>query len=233
VHGKVQIEDVQRSVDKVLGLKGKVHVLKNSESNDFGGQDVLMSDYSEKISALTLEIDTNKKFLKFPDLVAIVHEFQHVVDKLFHPKYLSRYQYMCVNDLYTTKYDSMFEELFYHRIAAKGNKNKKKILKRVEFKFRKFLKSIPPAFRVNYLQDLRYSIMSEDAACKTQLKYARALNKKHHPVIKRDLEDESKQYLYKEKLQIIDRVAAETLMKERYRVAKARKIKKNKKSGSA
>ena len=129
VHGKVSVADVQKSVDKVVGAKGKVHVIKNGSSAYEGGQDVLLSEFSGKMSALTLEIDTKERFFKFPDLITILHEFFHVADMFFHPKYAARYQYMSSVGLYFKKYDKLCEDVFYHEEKPLGRKYKAKRLR--------------------------------------------------------------------------------------------------------
>ena len=224
MHGKVQIEDVQKSVDKVIGEKRKVHVLKTAERDYFGGQDVLISDYNGKISAITLELDTNEKFLKISDLVTIVHEFQHVADMFFHPKYAARYQYMLdmkSSDQYLSKYDRLYGDFLYRRENLADGKGKAKILKKIEYKFRNFLRKVPPSDRINYIQDARYYLLSEQQAYKTQLKFAQKLEKKHHPILQEDLRDAEKSYLFKEKLKMLNSLGFEILKKERLRIAKA------------
>lgn len=223
MHGEVSVDEVQKSVDKVIGLKGKVHVIKNSASDYFGGQDILMSDYTGKISALSIELDTDSKGLKIPDLVTIVHEFQHVADIFFHPKYAARYQNMVYNELYTPQYDKIYGDLFYKQHTYTSRKEKNKILKKIENKFRNFLKKVPLSDRINYIQDTRYYLISEQDAYKTQLKYARMLKRKKHEVLKEDLTDVSKSFMFREKIKMLNNLGAEVIQKERLKLAKAQK----------
>lgn len=226
-HGKVTINDVRESVDKVIGEKRKVRVFQNPENDQVsGGQDVLLSDFNEKISAVTLEIDSDKRYFKMADLITVIHEFQHVADMFFHPKYLSRYQYMATNDLYTKRYDKFLEEFFYKDVER--GKGKAKFLKKLEYKLVKFLKRVPKGEKLNYIQDVRYELLAEMQAYKTQLKYAKKLDKRHEKVYAEDLDDVNALYLFKEKLKILKKVAKDTIRKERLNMEKRqRRFKKS------
>lgn len=228
-HGKVTINDVRESVDMVIGAKRKVRVFQNPENElTSGGQDVLLSDFNEKISAVTLEIDSGKRYFKMADLITVIHEFQHVVDMFFNPKYLSRYQYMATNDLYTKRYNKFLDEFFYKDVDYKGGKGKAKFLKKLEYKLVKFLKRAPKGEKLNYIQDARYELIAEMQAYKTQLKYAKKLDKKHEKVYAGDLDDINKVYLFKEKLKILKKVAKDTIKKERLNMEKRqRRLKKS------
>ena len=225
VHGKVSVADIQKSVDKVIGAKGKVHVIKNPPNMfDEGGQDVLFSDFNGKLSAITLEMDTKEKFFKFPDLITILHEFSHVADMFFHPKYTARYQYMASEGLYFKKYDKLYEDIFYHEEKPLGRRYKAKRLRRVEYKLLNFLKKVPKEDRMEYIQDIRYCLTSEAEAYKTQLKYARILDRKHHPVKKGDLNDECDTFLFDEKLKIVNHVASVLIQKEQLKMKKGPRV---------
>ena len=219
--GKVQFSEIQKSVDKVLENRVHVHVLKNSIKDEFGGQDVSISEFSGKISAITLELESPKgKFLHFVDVPTVIHEFQHVTDQLFHPKFLARYQYMSSEGLYTPKYNRLYDDFLYVYEAPRGKRHKTKILKNIKYKIKKFLKGLPAEDKINYIQDARYFLMSEDNAYRTQYKYAKKLEKKHINLLDEDLEKQNKQFMFKEKIDLLTKMGFEIIQKERRKMAK-------------
>ncbi len=224
--GKVQFSEVQKSVDKVLENKVKVHVIKNYAPDEYGGQDVSISEFSGKLSAITLELETPKhNALRFIDVPTVVHEFQHVADQLFHPKFLARYQYMSSEGLYTPKYSRLYDNFLYSYDAPSGRKEKAKILKHIEYKLKRFLRGLPAEDKINYIQDARYFLMSEDNAYRTQYKYAKKMEKRHINLLEEDLEKQNKQFMFKEKIDLLTKMGFEIIQKERKKMAKMPKYK--------
>lgn len=224
--GKVRFEEVQTSVDNVLENRVNLHVINHSISDEYGGQDVSISEFSGKLSALTLELEVPKKgFFRYVDLTTIIHEFQHVVDQLFHPKFLARYQYMSTEGQYTSKYNRLYDDVLYVYEAPRGKKDRAKIIKNIEYKIRKFLRRMPVEDKINYIQDAKYFLISEDNAYRTQYKYAKRLDKKHIPVLAQDLEYQNKQFMFKEKIDLLTKLGFEIIQKERKKMARMPKIK--------
>ena len=108
-----------------------------------------------------------------------MHEFQHITDQLFNPKYLARNQDMANKNLLTNKYNNIYDEYIYNYEAATNKNEKSYILKQIEYKLKEFLKGMSITDKINYLQDSRYSLIMENNAYFTQQKYAKKLNKQH------------------------------------------------------
>jgi len=218
---------VPKSVDKVLQHHGNVRVKRSNDDLFCGGSDFLYSNYAGNISAATLEVEFPAKKIQFPDFPTILHEFQHIADQLFNPKYTARQQYMTFRDYYSDKYNYLYDNILYERVYPNGRKDKRKILYKIESKIRRFLKGLSAQDKLHYIQDTRYHLMSEDLAYKTERKYSKRLKKKHIMLDEGSFFDENKAHLLKEKIEILNRLGFEIIAKERRRhAAKLAKIKK-------
>lgn len=226
--GFINFSQIQDSLKKILGNKINISVRKNEYSKIFnGGSDVLYSDFTGQISKTTIDIATIKNKIKRVDLTTLLHEFQHVTDQIFHPKYLTRNQKMANIGLYTKKYDRLYDDLIYNREFPEGKKDKKYILKHLRHKISNFLRGYEYEDKIDYLQDMRYSLTSEKHAYKTQLKYAKKLNKKHFKINKEDLVNENKNFMFDEKIQLLKDLAFETIHKSRLKHALSLKKENN------
>lgn len=218
--GEISFAHIKKALKNVL--KGQINfsVRNNGYSNIYdGGSDILYSDFTGQITKTTIDIGTIKNKINRERLGTLLHEFQHVTDQIFHPKYLTRNQKMANIGLYTKKYDRLYEDLIYNREFPEGKKDKRYILKHLQHKISKFLRGFGIKDKIDYLQDMRYSLISEKHAYKTQLKYAKKLNKKHFHINKEDLVNENKIFMFDEKIKLIRDLAFDTIQKERQKHA--------------
>lgn len=223
---QLPVEQLQISIDNLLQKRIKIIVKNNTDPEFFGGSDINYSPISDSITATTLEVPIFKKKIHISNLITILHEFQHLSDQLFHPKYLGRNQFMYRNELYSDKYNKLYDNFIYCREYAVTPKEKQQVIKQLEYKIRKFLKGLSPENKVNYLQDTRYTLMMEDQAYHTQRKYAKKLNKKHLPILEEDLDNENKKHMFTEKIELLNKLIMEIIKKERGKhAAKLKKIK--------
>lgn len=219
--GVLQFDEVQKSIDKIFEHKIHVKAIKSHDSTTTGGQDILSSEYNGKISSITLEMDNVKNDkLSIADLITLLHEFQHVVDQLFHPKFLARYQYMASGNLYTNKYDKLYDNFLYTDYAPLGRKEKIKVLKQIKHKILHFFRGLTVEEKINYIQDARYFLISEDNAYKTQYKYAKKMSKKHFPISDDDKERQNGAFMFKEKIDLLTKLGFEIIQKERKKFAR-------------
>lgn len=221
--GSATIQDVQESVDKVLGKKVKILVRKNDDRDFTGGCDITYSKFTGAISKTTLDIDSIKNKIRVEELTTIMHEFLHVADQLFHPKYLARNQKMANYGLYTNKYNRFYDNFLYNIEMPEGKKDKAYIIRQVRNKVHNFLRRMPTEDKIDYLQDARYSLLSEHYAYQMQAKIAKRLNKKHIPIDKRDLVKENKNFMFQEKIDLLKQMAFEIIKKERQKWARTPK----------
>ena len=226
-HGYITMETLHNSVSKVLNKNINISIRKNNDAIFDGGNDILYSEFTGKISKTTIDINTIKNKINRESLITILHEFQHVVDGLFHPKYLSRNQKMANDGLYTKKYDILYDDLIYTRDFPDGKKDKKYILNRLRHKIEHFFRGMPADVKMDYIQDAKYCLLSEKYAYSTQRKYAKIAKKKHFPFNADELENENKNFMFDEKIKLLKDMGFEIIKKERSE--HARKLKEHKK----
>lgn len=236
---ELSFEDLQKTVDHIFQKRLNINIRKCDDLEFDGGSDILYSPITGKITGTTLEISTPKNKLHIKDLITILHEFQHVCDQIFHPKYLIRNQYLSNNNMFTNRYDNLYDNFIYRREYPQNKKEKSKIIRTLRYKIHKFLKNMSAEDKINYLQDTRYTLLMENQAYKTQRKYAKAMNKKHKEINDFDLFNENKLHMLEEKIKLVTEMAFEIIKKERQKHAinlkKCKKIspKVNKESSQA
>lgn len=215
-NGEIELSKIQDCIDEILPSHVRV-IVKNSECNaDFDGySDIGYSANSGKINITTIELPTENKKIKLKDLPALLHEFQHITDQLFNPKYLARNQDMANKNLLTNKYNNIYDEYIYNYEAATNKNEKSYILKQIEYKLKEFLKGMSITDKINYLQDSRYSLIMENNAYFTQQKYAKKLNKQHQKIKALDLKKLNKDYMFTEKINLLKKIAGNIISKER------------------
>ncbi len=214
-NGKLPFEKIQETIDSTLKKKIKINV-KKTYSNEFDGfSDIVYSPISGCITATTLELSPIKNKIEYKDLITIVHEFQHITDQLFHPKYLARNQVMSNSGMYTNKYNKLYENFIYAQENPTGKKDKQYILKKLEHKLNKFLRKMSVEDKINYLQDSIYTLKQEEQAYYTQAKYAKIMNKKHLPINPQDLIKPNNSFMFHEKIVLMKKMAFDIIKAER------------------
>ncbi len=214
-NNELSLEKMQKSIDKNIPRHVKI-IIKNCEDQDYEGlSDILYSPQSGKINATTIEIPTKNKKVKIEDLPTIMHELQHVIDQLYHPKYLARNQELKNKSLMTEKYINLYDEWIYNKEDPENKKEIKYILTVIKQKILEFLKGKSTSDKINYLQDCKYCLQMEDKAYFTQAKIAKKLKKKHRKIDKNELLKLNKNYMFQEKIKLINEIAGSIIGKER------------------
>ncbi|MBR6722044.1 hypothetical protein IKL64_01150 [bacterium] len=222
---ELSLSEIQKSIDDIFEKKVKIIVKQTSTPEFDGSSDVVCSPINGSYTATTLELNSVKGKIKFEDLITIIHEFQHIVDQLFIPKYLIRGQKMTLLGMITTKYQNLYDKLYNYEYPT-SKADKRKIIKLLEHKIKKFLRGMNISEKMDYIQDARYSLIMEEQAYRTQRKYAKIFYKKHLPIKEYELEDEISLHMLKEKIQLLTRIGFELVEKERGKHAAKLKAKK-------
>ena len=104
--------------------------------------------------------------------------------------------------------------------------DKKDVLKLLKNQTKKFLRGFSVRQKIDYIQDMRYSLISEIEAYKLQRTVAKDLRDKGFMVRDFDFEDYPKNGLFEEKINLLKNLAMEFMTKER--AEHAGKLKKKK-----
>ncbi len=217
-NGEISLKEIQKCIDELLPNNINVivkNLVQDVEDPDFLGYSALNYNSSSKINAITLELLTTENKIRLRDLPSLMHEFTHITDQLYNPKILARCQYMTEKDLYVKDYDNLYESFIYNLEEPESNKEKLFILKRLEQVFKGFLKKLDPKDKINYLQDSRYCTMLEINGYHSQRKFAKQLAKQHVNIDEEDLLNENKNYMFSEKLELLNKLLKDIINKER------------------
>ena len=208
-NGEISLKEIQKCIDELLPNNINVivkNLVQDVEDPDLLGYSALNYNSSSKINAITLELLTTENKIRLRDLPSLIHEFTHITDQLYNPKILARCQYMTEKDLYVKDYDNLYESFIYNLEEPECNKEKLFILKRLEQVFKGFLKKLDPKDKINYLQDSRYCTMLEINGYHSQRKFAKQLAKQHVNIDEEDLLNENKNYMFSEKLELLNKL---------------------------
>lgn len=217
-NGEISLKEIQKCIDELLPNNINVivkNLVQDVEDPDFLGYSALNYNSSSKINAITLELLTTENKIRLRDLPSLMHEFTHITDQLYNPKILARCQYMTEKDLYVKDYENLYESFIYNLEEPESNKEKLFILKRLEQVFKGFLKKLDPKDKINYLQDSRYCTMLEINGYHSQRKFAKQLAKQHVNIDEEDLLNENKNYMFSEKLELLNKLLKDIINKER------------------
>ncbi len=184
--------DIEKNNDEIY--EGSMNLVINNEKN--------CSTYKIIVEKLT-------------DIPTLVHEFHHISDHVFHPKFLSRMQILIKKGLETDKYINFYNNFYYSGLIAENKQEIKYALKFIENKTRKFLKGFSVEDKINYLQDIRYNLLTECNAYKKQIEVAEKLKKLNYPINENDLYDCPKVGFFEEKVKLLNKLLKETITKER------------------
>ena len=217
-NGEISLKEIQKCIDELLPNNINVivkNLVQDVEDPDLLGYSALNYNSSSKINAITLELLTTENKIRLRDLPSLMHEFTPITHQLYNPKILARCQYMTEKDLYVKDYDNLYESFIYNLEEPECNKEKLFILKRLEQVFKGFLKKLDPKDKINYLQDSRYCTMLEINGYHSQRKFAKQLAKQHVNIDEEDLLNENKNYMFSEKLELLNKLLKDIINKER------------------
>lgn len=217
-NGEISIDKIQNCVDEVMPSHTRILVRNFISCIDDDAEafsDTLYSSGSGKINVLTIELPTVNNKITIQDLPALMHEFRHITDQLFHPKILARNQELAVKKMCTDKYVDIYDTYIYNYEEPQSQKEAKIILKRMELVIKGFLRKMSPEDKINYLQDSRYCLMLENNGYQTQQKYAKKLDKQHIEVREDDLIKQHKDFMFSEKIKVLNDMLLSVVQKER------------------
>ena len=230
-YSSMPYKNLQEKVDTVLSskdLKVVVMGLSEEDAKVCGAISKVLYDKDKSAKAVSIELPGVFNSVRAVHLPYVLHEFQHVCDDFLHPKYLSRLQKMNKNGLLTPKYDKFYDEYYYCHEVIDSKQDKKDVLKIIENKTKKFLKGLSVSDKMDYLQDMRYSLTSEVAAYSAQQKFAKKLSDNKFLVRKFEMDDYPEQFYFEDKIKLLKKMMSEIIRKERQ--IHAAKIKNKSKS---
>ena len=211
-------EQLQTKLHEVLpdkNLKVIVQNLSSEHGENCEGICEVLYNKNKEIRALSVGMNGISSTLRSIHIPAFIHEIQHVADDFFHPKYLSRLQSLNKKGLANKKYDNFYDAYYYSPELIESKQDKKDALKRIKNKTKKFLRRLSIHQKMDYIQDMRYSLMSEVEAYKRERTIAQDLKSKGFMIKEFDLENFPQNNLFEEKIALLKNLALEYITKER------------------
>ena len=205
---KIYKGDLQKSIEKILPEKKKIEVISAKKSNVVSGA----SDY----------------------IAVFMHELTHVMDALVNPKLTARTNRMYQHNLYTKEYDNlMFNTLYkYEKVnSSTPKKQKDEIIQKRKEQVLQFLKGKKTEDKIDYIQELKNSLLTEKNAFTEEHIYAKKLEKNNIKSDEDSLNDSRLGYMFNEKIQMLHEIGLDIIAKARKEFAQklARKNKKKNK----
>ena len=222
-------EYLQKKLNEVLPDKNLKVIIQNlsqgQEENCEGICEVLYNKNKEirAISIGTSGISSSARSVHLP---AFIHEVQHFADDIYHPKYLSRLQSLNKSGLSNKKYDNFYDTYYYSPELIESKRDIKDTLKIIKHRTKKFLRRLSIRQKMDYIQDMRYSLISEIEAYKRERNIAKDLKSKGFMIKDFDLENYPQKNLFEEKIALLKNLAMEYITKERLK--HANRLKKSK-----
>lgn len=211
-------EQLQKKLNEVLpdkNLKVIVQNLPAEHVEDCEGICEVLYNKNKEVRALSIAMNGISSTVRSIHIPAFIHEVQHVADDIYHPKYLSRIQHLNKSGLNTKKYDDFYDTFYYCSEVIEGKRDKRDVLKIIKNHTKKFLRRLNIHQKMDYIQDMRYSLMSEVEAYKRQRAVAQDLKSRGFMIKDFDLENYAQDGLFEEKIALLKSLAMEYITKER------------------
>lgn len=225
----LHFNDLQKKITDILpnkNIKIIVQNLAEEDSQNCEGICEVLFNTNRDIKAISIGMGGISSSVRSVHIPAFVHEVQHFADDIYHPKYLSRLQSLNKQGLTGKKYDNFYDTYYYCPEVVESKRDKKDALKIIKNQTKKFLRGLSISQKIDYIQDMRYSLISEIEAYKRQRTVAKDLKSKGFMVKDFDFGDYPKNGLFEEKINLLKNLATEYMTKER--AEHAGKLKKKK-----
>lgn len=217
-YSKIDYLSLQKYIQNILPDKGVRIIVQNLAENKLDeceGACEVLYNVQKEIRAISINLGGTGNTVRSVHIPVFIHEFQHVCDDIYHPKFLARLQSLNKKNLANKKYDDFYDQYYYCTEFVEFKRDKKDFLKIIKNKTKKFLKGFNIEDKMDYIQDMRYSLMSEIEAYKKGRAAALDLKSQGFMVKDGDLEDYPKDGLFAEKINLLKELGLEYITKER------------------
>lgn len=212
-------------MQKIAPDKKLMFNIKTVRGNKYGAYTEYLYDKKKDIIGVSMDLPGISRSIRPAYLSYLIHEFQHVSDQIFHPKYIARAQSLSHKRLLNKKYDRFYDKYYYCVEEYHTEKQKQDILENVKIRTLNFIKKQNTESKLDFLQDMRYSLESEIQAYAKENETAKRLKDKGLTIIKDSLCDMPKHCMFKEKTDLLKEIIAEIIKTER--TAHAQRLEQN------
>ena len=198
--------------------KKTVRIVGMKPNKNYVGESDYIYGKNDEIIGQTIAIPMKRGKINSEDIPTCFHEFVHVLDTLFNPKFVARSNKMFMNEQYDNFYDRCFDVLYHHE-TCKTKQEKEVVLNKAKESIYKALSGRSRNEKIDLVQELRNEMKTEWNAYKAETKYANKLNSSGVKVNSSDLDDYNDGYMFEEKFNLLTQVGKELVANERKRNA--------------
>ncbi|MCM1265329.1 MAG: hypothetical protein NC200_03935 [Candidatus Gastranaerophilales bacterium] len=211
------LEDIQAILPEKKRIDIKNIPFKLREK--FDGSSDFIYDKHDNIVGQTLELPVKKGKIQGIALPTFMHEMTHILDNFVNPKYNARAEVCERKGLYGKAYDRVYEKLY--EIEKYNNETEKaSIIEERRQDVLKLLKGKSVEDKIDLVQDLRYSLETEQNAYREQARFANKMFSEKREVNPHDLKEYEQSYMFEEKLQMLKEIGLDIVQSFRKKFAK-------------
>ncbi|MBR1460926.1 hypothetical protein IJ596_04765 [bacterium] len=206
--------DIKKIIEEFLGDCTKIYFRSSKIFSRRGETKLLTKKYGVKGIKIRIPLDPYND-VNIRTIPILMHEIGHATLYLSNPKYIINNLKCFQGKFSKKKIWRFYNNHIYKRETAKTPEKKEQILQDIEKGLNKILKKYTPQERILYLNQLRYSIQSEINSYNLGVNFAKQLNKIYKPIINIKDVYTKDDFMFSEKLEVINKILAETIKKER------------------
>lgn len=213
INDEIRLSSIQEIFNNVA-KDIKIVVGRNDDKAVHAKCDILL-DSRDKVYGMTVDLSTHNDIIPRKDILYLLHECRHIADNLFHPKYIKRFQKLAERGLLNDKYYNIYENEVYIREILESKQDKKVVLFLLRRKLNKLLKNKTIDAKIDILQNMRYSLETEQNAFETPLKYIQKYRQRGITVDEDVSCDYREEFIFQDKINLLKAMAAEIISTHR------------------
>lgn len=211
--------DLQKDIKATMpdkGFKVSVDKLDIKDADDvYDGLCIGVTNKKNDIESVSIQVSAISNSIRTSNLPVFMHEFQHVADEFYNPKYIARSQKLIKKGLENDDYNFFYDDYFYNTESAKSRKKKRLVLKLIKRKTEEFLQGMNISDKLDYLQDMRYCLMSEVNAYKVQRQTAKRLRAQGLKIEDYNFDNIPGMGIFEEKINLLKTMIRDCIKQER------------------
>ena len=227
----ISLADIRNIITSVMPEHKPIIIrpLRKSEYKTMEAAADYIYDSGDNIVGHLLELPLKRKKLEISDVPTMLHELTHIFDKMLNPKIIARttnlskdIEYGTFSSGHVDSYNKLYDKLYpIKEEKFKNLAEKNAILQKTEQEIREYLRHKKINTKLNILQNLRYQLGLELNAYTIENEFIDRMTPKGEDLsfLKTDVD----KYLFREKIDILKRIAFEVIAKERGKIRKTTK----------
>ena len=209
---KLKASTIEHLINTILPEPVKIYIKKN-KLDDIANVGTVYSFIFKDMYKYIMNLKMHHYLVKTSNTSAIIHEFRHLADYIYHPKYLAKERDMFRLGLFNDTWDRTYDNFLYKQINISNNNEKKDVLKTIEDTVKKNLEKYNSKEKITTLQNMRYYLQSELNAYNQEYQFIKKTEEKYPQLITEKTNIES--FMFEDKIKIIEKILKETIFQER------------------